>query len=133
MPVLAAAILWLSLGGPSGPDEPPAPRRISPASAPRRSDTEPALPGVAAWTAAVLALVGGAAWAARRALRGTRLALPDGSITLLGRRPLGARQDLYLVGVGRRVLLIGSTREGLVTLGDFPKEDAGGGADVPKV
>ncbi len=123
---MAAALVFLTLLVPAAADEReagPAARRIAAPGA--HAPAEPSAAGIAGWTLAVLGLVAGAALVARKALRGSALIAPaGGAIELLGRRPLGGRQDLYLVAIGKRVLLVGSTKDGLTTLGEFPREEA---------
>ena len=117
---MAVVLLVLSLALPVEGAEM---RRIA-ASGPRASASEPSAAGVAGWTLAVLGLVAAAALVARKVLRGSPLVAPaGGAIELLGRRPLGGRQDLYLVAIGKRVLLVGSTKDGLTTLGEFPRDE----------
>ncbi len=112
--VLAAALSLI--------DEPAPVRRIAAPGAARAG--EPSAAGVAAGTLAVLALAGAAALLARASLRRAGLfAAPGGSIEVLGRRPLGGRQELVLVAIGKRVVLVGSTREALTTLGEFTRDD----------
>jgi flagellar biogenesis protein FliO len=113
--ILAAAVIL--------PSEEAAPvRRIAAPGAARTS--EPSAAGVAAGTLAVLALAGAAALLARASLRRAGLfSAPGGFIEVLGRRPLGGRQELVLVAIGKRVVLVGSTREALTTLGEFTRDD----------
>lgn len=84
---------------------------------------EPSAAGVVGWTLVVLALVAGAAVLARRILRRTALLAGGDAIRVVARRALAPRQDLFLVDVGPRVFLIGSTRDRLVTLGEFARPD----------
>jgi len=84
---------------------------------------EPSGASVVGWTLVVLALIAGAAILARRLLRRSGLMGGAGPIRVLARRALAPRQDLFLVEIGSRVLLIGSTRDRLATLGEFARAD----------
>jgi flagellar protein FliO/FliZ len=53
---------------------------------------------------------------------------PRGPVELLGHLPLEARRSVYLVRVGKQVLVVGASEAGLVRLGemaqgDIPAED----------
>ncbi|MBW3543311.1 MAG: flagellar biosynthetic protein FliO [Planctomycetes bacterium] len=48
-----------------------------------------------------------------------RTLLPTEALELLGRRPIDARQNLYLVRLGSRMLVLGSSAEGLTTLAEI--------------
>ncbi len=66
--------------------------------------------------ALVLALLAGAVWAARKYLPGVRQLGASPAVRVLGRTHLSPRQSVMLVKVGRRVLIVGSTADGLRTL-----------------
>jgi flagellar biosynthetic protein FliO len=113
---------------PSSPAEPS--RRLpaveSPASSRRveeRPEAGPSLGGFVLASILVVGLLGGSFWALRRFGGSSRLLGGGGSIRILGRRALGARQELVLVEVGRRAFLLGSTKDGLSTLGEFAQPD----------
>jgi flagellar biogenesis protein FliO len=95
-----------------------APRKIG-----QSAPVEPSFGGLFAWTLVVLGGMGAAAFVLRRGLRNSRFLAGGGAITVLARKPVGARQDLLLVEVGRRVFLIGATRDRLSTLGEFASSD----------
>jgi len=46
-------------------------------------------------------------------------ALPSEAVELLGRRPLDARQSIHLIRLGSRILLIGTSPEGMQTLSEI--------------
>ena len=81
----------------------------------------------------VVGLLGGGLWALRRFGRNSRFLGGKGPIRLLGRSAIGARQEILLVEVGPRVLVVGSTKEGLSSLGEIsnPDEVAVLRADLP--
>jgi len=94
------------------------PRRPeSPASLPRPADL-PGLGGVAFWTLVVLAAIAGTFLLLRRWLRRTQF-LGAETVRILARKPLGPRQQVFLLEVGPKVFVVGSTRERLSTLGEF--------------
>jgi flagellar biogenesis protein FliO len=97
-------------------------RKLGSSSAPA-----PAAGAIVGWTLVVLALAAGLALAARRLLRRSGLLGGDGPIRVLARKLLAPRQELLVVEVGRRVFLIGSTRERLSTLGELSRADVGDG------
>jgi flagellar biogenesis protein FliO len=108
-----------------------------PAPAPRRLGEGPSdLPSLGGFVAAsvlVVGLLGGGLWALRRFGRGSRLLGGGGPIRVLGRKGVGARQEILLVEVGARVLVVGATRDGLSPLGEItnPDEVAALRADLP--
>jgi flagellar biogenesis protein FliO len=55
--------------------------------------------------------------------RGSRFLAGGGVISVLARKPLGQRQEVFLVEVGPKVFLVGSTRDTLSTLGEFSNPD----------
>jgi len=133
---VVAASVRLGVSSRAQDDEPswadirpaPEPRPIVADTGSRKIDAggganEPSAAGVVGWTLVVLALVAGAAVLARRILRRTALLAGGDAIRVVARRALAPRQDLFLVDVGPRVLLIGSTRDRLVTLGEFARPD----------
>jgi flagellar protein FliO/FliZ len=50
---------------------------------------------------------------------------PQGPIELLGRLPLDARRAVYLVKVGKQVLVLGASEAGLTRLGEVPSHEIG--------
>jgi flagellar biosynthetic protein FliO len=72
---------------------------------------------------AVLGLLGGAFLLLRRFGKNSRLFAGAGSIKVLARKPLAPKQEIFLVEVGTRVFMIGSTRDHLSTLGEFTSPD----------
>lgn len=115
----------------------PARRVVAPEPAPRRLGEGPSdLPSLGGFVAAsilVVGLLGGGLWALRRFGRGSRLLGGGAPIRILGRKGVGARQEILLVEVGARVLVVGATREGLSPLGEIthPDEVAALRADLP--
>lgn len=104
----------------------PAPRKLleGEAAAPRPgfgAGEDPSPAGIAGWTFVVLALLVGCFVAARRFLGRSPLLAGGGLIQVVSRRALGPRQELYLVEVGPRAFLIGTTRERIVALGEFER------------
>jgi flagellar biogenesis protein FliO len=84
---------------------------------------DPSPVGFVVWTFAVLGVMVGAAVLLRRVLGGSKLLAPGGPIAILARRSVGPRQDLLLVRVAGRVLLIGVTKDRLTALGAFDDAD----------
>ncbi len=93
----------------------------------------PSLGGFVTASIVVVALLGGGLWALRRFGRNSRFLGGKGPIRLLGRTAIGVRQEILLVEVGPRVLVVGSTKEGLSALGEIsnPDEVAALRADLP--
>src|SRR5262245_2783051 len=107
------------------PQESPAPGTRVFTSAPGRgvAGAEPTIGGFVAWTLVVLALVVAVAVVVRRTLSASAIFGGQGPIRVVGRRSIGPRQDLVLVEVGSRVLLIGATRDALSLLKEFDAAD----------
>lgn len=79
--------------------------------------------GVAGSLAVVVGLFLIIAWVARRSLpRGSR-PLPKEVVEVLGRAPLGARQQMHLVRVGRKLLLLSVSAGGSETLTEVTDPD----------
>ncbi len=72
-----------------------------------------------------VAVFGGALWAAAWGLR--RLGLPRGGgpLQVLARQPLDGRRAIYLVRVGKRVLVVGAGDGALTRLGSTSMEALG--------
>jgi flagellar biogenesis protein FliO len=88
-----------------------------------RPESGPGIGGFVAGSLAVVGLLGGALLLLRRFGRGSRLLGAGGPIRVLARKPLGPKQDVFLVEIGTRVFVIGSTREQLSALGEFSGSD----------
>lgn len=83
----------------------------------------PSIGGFVVWTGVVMALMVGAFLLVRRFTRRSRFFSGAEAINVLARRSLGQRQEIFLVEVGTKVFMIGSTRERLNTLGEFSQPD----------
>jgi flagellar biogenesis protein FliO len=100
-----------------------------------KSEPGPSLGGFFVGSAAVVALLGGALVLLRRYGKNSRLLGNGGPIRVLARRPLAAKPEVFLLEVGGRVILVGSTREHLSALGEFrgPDEIAALRAQLPEL
>ncbi len=56
---------------------------------------------------------------------------PRGPVELLGHLPLEARRSVYLVRVGKQVLVVGASEAGLVRLGELSEGDVPAGDLAP--
>jgi flagellar biosynthetic protein FliO len=116
--------------GAPAPDEPAPPAAAPGARAPGWWREERAggadAPGLA-WAAfstlVVLALLCGALWLMKRLMRRCRFFSPGRVLEVLARLPLDRTSALYLVRVGRRVVLVGSTRDRLTPLSEVADPD----------
>ncbi|MBI2900344.1 MAG: flagellar biosynthetic protein FliO [Planctomycetes bacterium] len=103
------------------------PLAMPPAPARRLSDRPeaagPSLGGFLFWSCAVIALLVGAFLLFKRFARGSRLFRANAAVDVLARRSLAPRQEILLVAVGGRVLILGSTRERVSTLGEIADPD----------
>jgi len=88
-----------------------------------RVESGPGMAGFMVGSFAVLGLLGGAFLLLRRFGKNSRLFAGAGSIKVLARKPLAPKQEIFLVEVGTRVFMIGSTRDHLSTLGEFTSPD----------
>jgi len=112
------------------PEAAPATKAI-PAEEPRRAprpleerpEPGPSLAGFVVGSFAVLGLLGGAFLVLRRFGKNSRFVAGAGAIKVLARKPLGQKQEIFLVEVGTKVFMIGSTRDHLATLGEFASPD----------
>ena len=86
-------------------------------------DNAPGLGSFFFWSVAVLGLMCVLFVVLRRVLKNSRYLLPGGLINVLARKPLSKHQEIFLIELGARIFVIGSTREGLVTLGDISDPD----------
>jgi flagellar biosynthetic protein FliO len=114
----------------SAPDAAPAPLAIPAQDPPRtgrvledRAEAGPSIGGFVVGSLAVVGLLGGALIVLRRFGKNSRFLGAGGPIRIVARKPLGTRQEVFLVEVGARVFVIGSTREHLTTLGEFSAPD----------
>jgi flagellar biogenesis protein FliO len=64
-----------------------------------------------------VAIFGGALWVATRALRRMGAGRAKGPLEILARQPLDGRRSIYLVRVGKRVLVVGATDGSVTRLG----------------
>lgn len=88
-----------------------------------RPESGPNLVGFLVWTTVVVGLLLGTFMLLRRFGRNSRFLAGGGVIQVLARRSVGVRQELILVEVGPRLLVVGSSREGMRTLGEFNNPD----------
>ena len=88
-----------------------------------RPEAGPSVGGFVVGSLAVVGLLGGALLLLRRFGKNSRYLGAGGPIQVLARRTLGPKQEVFLVEVGRRVFMIGSTRDQLSTLGEFSGPD----------
>src|SRR5688572_17796966 len=90
------------------------PRKIGSGDAP-----ETGFGGALAATLLVLGLLLGAFLLLRKLLGRTRLFASGSAMRVLARKPLAPRQEVLLVEIGSRVLVVGATRESLTRLGEI--------------
>lgn len=102
---------------------PPEETKAAPQKLVDRAEDGPSLGGFLGGTIVVLALLVGLFVLLKRFGRGSRYLAGGGVISVLARKPLGQRQEVFLVEVGTKVFLVGSTREHLTTLGEFAHPD----------
>jgi flagellar biogenesis protein FliO len=114
----------------SAPDTPPVPLAIPAQDPPRtgriledRPEGGPSIGGFVVGSMAVVGLLGGALLVLRRFGKSSRFLGSGGPIRVLARKPLGPKQEVFLVEVGVRVFMIGSTREHLTALGEISGPD----------
>jgi flagellar biosynthetic protein FliO len=100
-------------------DEPKRPSR----AVEDRVESGPGMAGFMVGSFAVLGLLGGAFLLLRRFGKNSRLFAGANAIKVLARKPLAPKQEIFLVEVGTRVFMIGSTRDHLSTLGEFTSPD----------
>src|SRR5688572_24578584 len=84
----------------------------------RDEPSEAGLGGAIGATVFVLAILAGGFLLLRKLLGRTRLFAPAAAMRILARRPLAPKQEVILVEIGPRVLVIGATRESLSRLGE---------------
>ena len=85
----------------------------------QNASREPGLGGVFGATFLVLAILAGAFLLLRRFLGKSRLFAGGAAMRILARRPLAPRQEIVLVEIGSRVIVVGATRESLTRLGEI--------------
>ncbi len=114
------------------PDKKPETPRISPLLA-DRPEAGPSLGGFMLSSIFVMLLLVGAFVLLKRYGRRSKLLGGGDAIRVLSRKSLGQKQEVFLVEVGPRVFLVGSTRDHLCTLGEFanPDEVAALRAELP--
>jgi len=101
---------------------PPRATEAAPAGQPARSASPAASRG--SWLSTlgalglVLALILAAAYVVRRGMPGQPASLPAEALAILGRKALDHRHGLHLVRLGARVLLLGTSQQGLTTLAE---------------
>lgn len=88
-----------------------------------RRSTGPDLWRTALGTLVVLVLAVATLWGVRRFGRGARFLSGAGPLQVLSRRLLDGNSRVYLVRAGRRVIVVGATRERLVTLTEIRDPD----------
>ena len=84
----------------------------------RNAAPEPGMGGAIGAMAVVFALLLGAFVLLRKFLGRSRFFAPASAMRLLARRPVAPRQEILLVEIGTRVLIVGATRESLSRLGE---------------
>jgi len=99
------------------------PRRPSRPLEDNRPEPGPGIAGFLVGSFAVLGLLGGAFLLLRRFGKNSRLLAGAGAIKVLARKPLTPKQEIFLVEVGTKVFMIGSTRDHLSTLGEISAPD----------
>jgi flagellar biogenesis protein FliO len=98
-------------------------RRVSKPLVEDKADLGPSLGGFVVGSVAVLGFLGVAFLLLRRFGKNSRLLGNAGAIRVLARKALGPKQEIILVEVGPKVIMIGSTREHLSALGEFAAPD----------
>jgi flagellar biosynthetic protein FliO len=88
-----------------------------------RPEAGPSVGGFVVGSFAVVGLLGGAYLLLRRFGKNSRFLGGGSAIQVLARKPLGPKQEIFLVEVGSKVFMIGSTRDRLTTLGEFAGPD----------
>jgi flagellar biosynthetic protein FliO len=83
----------------------------------------PSIGGFMVGSFAVVGFLGAAFLLLRRFGKNSRFLGAANAIKVLARKPLGPKQEIFLVEVGSKVFMIGSTRDQLSTLGEFAAPD----------
>lgn len=102
----------------------PAARPISPPKSRGSISPRTTPPESAWWTtlgglATVLTILGGVAWVVRKNLPGVPRGLPKSVVEVLGRKTLEPRAAIHLVRCGSRILVLGTTPQGMVSLAEI--------------
>lgn len=138
VPVLLASFAWSFRADAAPPDSDSAsadvieaPRYITPRDASKSKTGSSAIgtgkqnSGTSGWwttTAAlftVLGLIVGGAKLFKKHIPGATRYLPPEAVQVLGKRPLDYKQHVYLLRCGSKILIIGASAQGLVTLGEI--------------
>jgi flagellar biogenesis protein FliO len=101
------------------PITPPKSRDARGAISPRNARPESAWWTTLGGLATVLALLGGTAWVVRKNLPTVPKGLPKSVVEVLGRRSLEPRAAIHLVRCGSRILVLGTTPQGMVSLAEI--------------
>jgi len=88
-----------------------------------RSGEGPQIGSFILWSSVVVVLLIGFFVVFRRFTKNSRLFGTNQSIDVIGKRGLGPKQAIFLVEVGGKVLVVGSTRENLSTLGEIQNQE----------
>jgi flagellar biogenesis protein FliO len=89
----------------------------------RSAPDEPGLGGAFAATVLVVGLLIASFLVLRKFMARTPLFASGSAMRILARRPLAPRQEVILVEVGSRVLIVGASRESLTRLGEVTGAD----------
>lgn len=89
----------------------------------RPESSGPSLSGFFFWSTVVIALLVGAFLLFKKFAKNTRLFRTNAIIDVLAKRGIGPRQEISLVEIGGRVLILGSTRDRIATLGEIADPD----------
>jgi flagellar biogenesis protein FliO len=98
------------------------PRRVS-RPLEEKPEAGPSVGGFVVGSFAVVGFLGGAFLLLRRFGKNSRLLGNAGPIKVLARKALGQKQEIFLVEVGAKVFMIGSTKDHLSTLGEISAPD----------
>jgi flagellar biosynthetic protein FliO len=88
-----------------------------------RPEAGPSVGGFVVGSFAVVGLLGGVYLLLRRFGKNSRFLGGGSAIQVLARKQLSPKQEIFLVEVGAKVFMIGSTRDRLTTLGEFAGAD----------
>jgi flagellar biogenesis protein FliO len=98
-------------------------RRVSKPLVEEKAEPGPSIGGFMVGSFAVVGFLGVAFLLLRRFGRNSRFLGTADAIRVIARKPLAPKQEIFLVEVGTRVFMIGSTRDRLSTLGEFAAPD----------
>ncbi|MBI2919475.1 MAG: flagellar biosynthetic protein FliO [Planctomycetes bacterium] len=131
---ILALLLALALGASAA--EAPAPERHAFENEPVFGGDEDAAPAdakspsawgafgsLAGYTIVIVLMLGGLLYGVKRFVPGVRAFAPTEAIQVLGRRHLTPQASLFLVQVGRRVMRVGLTKDGMSYLGEIADAD----------